>query len=491
MIQAGEVGATFTIIDEAGPVLKRLMSQFMALQGIIERTQAAMKIMVMPPGMNRSLGIMSTRMTKIAEASKAAGDASAASFTKIDAAAATTSASLANVAREMRGIAAESRAVNGSASLGALRARGSGGGVHFSGGAVPLPGDGHARFSGTPAVAAAAAVAWGTYQEAELQDFVTRMFMTGGVATHGPMANDARYQQIRSAILSSYVKTGRPLDQIEEGFLEGTRLLAPLPFDQRVAAISAMLPNATLESYLKEGTSVEDAVKAMVGLTHMQGKYGAEQIAQMSNHLAYLSTTTDASLQKTTAAASYAIPILRIADFDPGQLLSMITSMQRAGIMNTKSGTWLDNMFERSFPGTSLMSERLFKAHESALSRLGLIDSNHKQTFLGEDGKPDAFRFMDILGKSIAGMPKGDMLAVMKSLFGMQGEKAAAFFSDATNQKMIQQSREDEKNFKSGKAGWKDANENSPIVQFRTSFAGLNVELMNLGSKCFRMSREC
>ena len=308
------------------------------------------------------------------------------------------------------------------------------------------------------------------------------MFMTGGVTPTGPLADDPRYKQIRDSILKSYARTGRPLEQIEEGFLEGTRLLAPLPFDQRVSAISAMLPNATLESYLKEGTTVPDAVKAMVGLTHMQGKYGAEQIAAMSNHLAYLSTTTDASLEQTTRAASYAVPILRIADFDPGQLLSMITSMQRAEIMNTKSGTWLDNMFERSFPGTSLMSNRLYKAHEAALQRLNLIDKDHKQTFLGDDGKPDAFKFMDILGKAIDGMPKGDMLAVMKSLFGMQGEKAAAFFSDATNQKMIQQSREDEKNFKTGEAAWKDANENSPIVQFRTSFAGLNVELMNLGS---------
>lgn len=492
MIESGAVGAVFEIQDRASPVLERIAEELEALQAQILKTQESMKALAFPPGLNRSLGLMETRMTKIADASKASADAAAGAagaFARMDTASAAMSTSLANAAREMKSIAADSKAVNGPAALrrapASLRARGGGGhggGVHFGGAGVPLPGDQHARISGGPALVAAGAVAWGAYNEAELQDFVTRMFMTGGITPTGPLADDPRYRQIRDSILKSYARTGRPLEQIEEGFLEGTRLLAPLPFDQRVAAISAMLPNATLESYLKEGTSVPDAVKAMVGLTHMQGKYGADQIAAMSNHLAYLSTTTDASLEQTTRAASYAVPILRIADFDPGQLLSMITSMQRAGIMNTKSGTWLDNMFERSFPGTSLMSERLFKAHEAALQKLHLIDKDNKQTFLDDKGKPDAFKFMDILGKAIEGMPKGDMIAVMKSLFGTQGEKAAAFFSDATNQKMIQQSREDEKNFKTGEAAWKDANENSPIVQFRTSFAGLNVELMNLGS---------
>ena len=491
MLESGEVGAIFRIVDDASPALKRIAELLEKLQGQIVRTQKSMKAMAFPPGLNRSLGIMETRMTQIAEASKGL-DAATGAFAKIDATAASTSANLANISREMKTIAAESRAVNGPAALrggapSSLRARGSGGhgggsGVHFGGGSVPLPGDQHARFSGTPALVAAGAVAWGTYEEAKVQDFVTKMFMTGGVTVNGPLADDPRYKQIRGAILSSYVKTGLPLEQIEEGFLEGTRLLAPLPFDKRVASVSQVMPNAMLESYLKDGTSIPEAVKAMVGLTHQQGQYGPEQIAAMSDHLAYLSTTTDASLPRTTAAASYAIPILRIAGFDPGQLLSMITSMQRAGIMNTKSGTWLDNMFERSFPGTSLMSERLFKAHEDALHKLGLIDDNHKQTFLGPDGKPDAFKFMENLGKAIEGMPKGDMIAVMKSLFGMQGEKAAAFFSDATNQKMILQSREDEKKFKSAEAGWLEANANSPIVQFRTTFAGLNVELMNLGS---------
>ena len=40
----------------------------------------------------------------------------------------------------------------------------------------------------------------------------------------------------------------------------------------------------------------------------------------------------------------------------------------------------------------------------------------------------------------------------------------------------------EEKDFISGEQMWRQTLENSPIVQFRTAFAGLNVELMNLGS---------
>ncbi len=96
-ILAGEVGASFVVKDEASPVLRALMAQFMSLQSVIDKTQAAMLKLAVPPGMNCALGVTETRMTKIADVAKIASDEFVAAFAKVDASAATTAASLAAV----------------------------------------------------------------------------------------------------------------------------------------------------------------------------------------------------------------------------------------------------------------------------------------------------------------------------------------------------------------------------------------------------------
>jgi hypothetical protein len=56
----------------------------------------------------------------------------------------------------------------------------------------------------------------------------------------------------------------------------------------------------------------------------------------MAKYMVYLSTTTDATLESPNRTARYVVPILRTANFDPARLLSMITALQRVGIVNTK-----------------------------------------------------------------------------------------------------------------------------------------------------------
>lgn len=483
MINAGEVGAVFRIVDEGSPVLRRLMEQFNALQGAIERTQAAMKALAMPPGLNRSLGTMEGRFRAVADASKVTGDVASASFAKIDSAMAATAANLGNVSREMKAIAAEARAINGPASLrtgGGSRGGGSGGGVHFGGAAVPLPGDQHVRISGTPAIAAAGAIAYGAFEEGKIEDFANRIFMTGGLPVGNLTANPL-FGKIRDAILKAYVTTGLPLDQIEEGILTGTRGLAGIDLEKRLALMPGLLAASATEAYLKDGTTIPEAMQAFVGLAHMEGKYAPDEIAKLADHFAYLSTTTPVSVKQIEGAASYAIPMLRTANFDPEQVLLMITAMERAGITNTKAGTWISQLATQSFPGTSLMSKMLFKRHESALRDLGLIDGNDNPTWF-TDGRPDLVKMTGIAGNAIEKMDAAHRLAIEKALWGQQGGRAAGFFADPTNRAIMGRVADDEKNFISGEAMWNQTLENSPIVQFRTAFAGLNVELMNLGS---------
>jgi hypothetical protein len=127
------------------------------------------------------------------------------------------------------------------------------------------------------------------------------------------------------------------------------------------------------------------------------------------------------------------------------------------------------------------MSRMLFKKHEKALHDLGPIDEHDKPTWF-TDGRPDLVKMTAIAGDAIEKMDAAHRLAIEKALWGQQGGRAAGFFADPTNRAIMGAVAGEEKNFISGEAMWRQTLENSPIVQFRTAFAGLNVELMNLGS---------
>jgi hypothetical protein len=127
------------------------------------------------------------------------------------------------------------------------------------------------------------------------------------------------------------------------------------------------------------------------------------------------------------------------------------------------------------------MSKMLFARHEGALKDLGLIDDHDKPTWF-TDGKPDLVKMTGIAGDAIAKMDPAHRLAVEKALWGQQGGRAAGFFADPTNRSIMAAVAGEEKDFISGEAMWKQSLENSPVVQFRTSFAELNTQLINLGS---------
>jgi hypothetical protein len=328
---------------------------------------------------------------------------------------------------------------------------------------------------------------FGALEEAEMEGKIANMFASSGIAKPGvAMKDDPRFAQIRGQILEAYALSGKPLADIEDAYVEGVRLSSPLPMEQRLSMLARILPNAMLESQLKGQTSVDEATKTMIGYAHQMGKYGGDDIDKFGEHFAYLSTTTDATLSQSMRASSYVIPMLRTLGFDPMQLVSMQTAMQRAGITSTKSGTWLENMFQRSFPGSlpdnpSSMQRRAFGQHISDMQHLGLLDDSDKQTFLDEQGHPDVFKFMEILGKKIRTMDPNEEQAIFKRLYGLQGEKAAAFFGDATTQSVMGMARGDEQKFLTSEAAWKWQQENNPMVEMRRDWAELNIQLLDIG----------
>jgi hypothetical protein len=497
MITSFSVSAILEARDEISPVLLRLAARFEEIAKLVDNlekkfaglgasfgTGVGAKADSMAAGVTAAMGridtaIMgtTTRVQALADQMAAVGVAGSRMSARSVAAAAASAGGVGGRAAT----AEEQAAAAGGGMLAAREGRGGGGfsGFGVGGGSVPLPGGSRFRYAGTPAMVGAAAVGEGVWEEAKVQDFINKIFLTGGIST-GDQSKNPLSQQIRDTILKTYVMTGLPLEQLEQGILTGTRGLAGINLEKRLALMPGLLQASATEAYLKEGTTVPQAMNAFVGLAHMEGKYKPEEISKLAGHFAYLSTTTPVSVEQVERAAGYAIPMLRTADFNPEQLLLMITSMERAGITNTKAGTWISQLGMQSFPGTSLMSRMAFAKHESALKQLGLIDEHDKPTWFTDD-RPDLVKMTGIAGEHIAAMDPAHRLAIEKALWGQQGGRAAGFFADPTNRSIMAAVAGEEKDFISGEAMWKQSLQNSPMVQFRTSWASFNAALMDTG----------
>ena len=137
MISAGAVGATFTVIDEAGPVLRRLMDQFLQLQGTIDKAKISLRELRMPPGPGSGVDKLDGQFTTLAVSADTMAGKVATGFGEIDTAIATTQAKLAMLRSEMRGVGnAGSEIGSGGGWAGARRGTGgasghSGSAMHF------------------------------------------------------------------------------------------------------------------------------------------------------------------------------------------------------------------------------------------------------------------------------------------------------------------------------------------------------------------------
>ena len=158
MIEAGEIGAIFSIVDEASPVLRRLAAEFERLDGVMKQVKEAMATVKLPPGVTAALGRMNDQLIAISGSADKAAAGAAAAFGTIDKSVDTTMERVAALTAEMgkmgkvgampAGVSAAVAAAGG----GGVRARagghGGGGGIHvFGGPGMELPGGGAAHVS--------------------------------------------------------------------------------------------------------------------------------------------------------------------------------------------------------------------------------------------------------------------------------------------------------------------------------------------------------
>jgi hypothetical protein len=144
MLSAGEIGAVFTIKNDASVVLRAIASQMNALQGTIDKAAASFKEFRLPPGVSTAIGRMDKAMSdamltagklegSLADMGVAADKGAVgavAGFGRIDAAISTTQGKLAALRKEMGSVGAPHAGGGSGGWPGAARGKGGSGGGH-------------------------------------------------------------------------------------------------------------------------------------------------------------------------------------------------------------------------------------------------------------------------------------------------------------------------------------------------------------------------
>ncbi len=534
MIEAGEVGAVFTIIDRASPVLKAIATQLGELDAALTRSKERMTALASTQfgGLVTRIGEINAQMNRtgniaartanemvagfgratagLEEASLKLSTSLTSTFAKVDESMAGMVTAMRSAKAEIAGISSELRAIerlpgpsiggigggSGGSSGGGGGSSGGGGrrnirgghgadGVHFGRMSTELPGGSHVSLPGGPMMAAAAAAGYGIYLESEFEDQAARMFLTGQIEGAGPMNKDARFKQVRDTLQRISTQTGYSPKIVGDAMLGVERQFGGLPFDKRVEIEEALAPYAASEARLKE-TDFAHSFEALVGLAHMTGTYDPAKLPDLAKSFSYASLITPSSIGQFQNALSYSMPMLHAGlDMDPNSIMFLTAMMQTAGVKSTKSGTWLRSFFENAEPaiGTGPAAQH----HNDALKRMGLLGEDNKPNWRvdGPDGKVDwnksILALSDAIAKFTKSTPVDERLGIIKQAFGERGGGFASLMNLEEFLKQFPLLQEKMKNFQGGQESLEYLSKNSPIQQFRQTWADLQNVLMDAG----------
>jgi hypothetical protein len=221
--------------------------------------------------------------------------------------------------------------------------------------------------------------------------------------------------------------TGGKIEPFGDSMLEGARLMRTLSAEKQRQMLDFAMPYIALESKLK-GVSMPEATQAFIGLSHMAGAYDPKQAEPLYESMLQASLTSHASLGQIARAASYALPALHAAGANSSDVMLLVATMMQGGIMNTKSGTWLNAMASNALPNT--LGSGLFSnaKQNEALHDLGLYVGNKSQFY--NNGNMDLMKEVSILASDREKMEPLKFNALLRMAFGVQGARGASFFSE-------------------------------------------------------------
>ena len=415
MIDAYAIGVAAKLEDDVSPGLLRI------IDGLMRANAAMLEFAASARNISRyGLGI-SRNLHKAAAAATAFGDSTAA-LTRASYILDTMAVSSADLAKNM--------AMTKAAAVGSGAAGAPGAGIVPPGSSRGSTGAGAGSSSTVKHTAGflAGSLLYGVYENAKLQDINVVAAMTAQKTGEEIAPYIAMLQQREFRDAQKYAfATGGSVKPVAEAYLEGSRLLRTLPAADQMRMMDMVMPYAAIEAKMK-GIPLPEAAQAFIGLAHQAGAYAPNKAFPLFESMLQASLMTDASLGQISRAASYALPALNAAGANASDVMMLIATMQQSGIMNTKSGTWLNNLALNALPNT--LGSGLFKnkLQNEALHKLGLYVGNKSMFY--RNGRMDLMQMVSILAADRLKMKPEEFNAATRLAFGVQGQRAASLFSE-------------------------------------------------------------
>jgi hypothetical protein len=495
MITGFEVGAIFRLQDEFSATLRRMAEEVRAFNVLVKeaKTEIVGLGRIRFPGLNAEMKALKDQAADI-------GKVFGAAFTSIDTGASTAQKETASLAAEWRTVTKEVQAAGAAMrgiNLGAASAMagpginprqriagahggGGGGGLHVSSFGIPTPG-GHAylRGGGNAAMVGGGALAYGLYEQAQLEDATFQMLW------HAAMPpTDANKAKFRELIQSTASQTGFSYHDIAEAATNEIRLMKGAP-GAGIDILPEMLRAAATESRLK-GTGLKESMATLVEMAHMTKEYSPEEIKALAPVFGFLSTANPATLPQMGRAASYAMPTLQSAlHMDPADVLYETTAIARAGATNTKSGTWVRSAFERALPpDPRLVGKKTYEARMLAMRSLGLVDEAGKSTVLDPTGDHlDIDKFLNTVRQKADTLSTVDRNNFVKAVFGEQGARGVDLMMSPQVLAQTQELKREFPEFKSRYSTFmEDYSAQSPVQKARQTWEDLTNVLSDIGT---------
>ena len=470
-----ETQSVFTILDKATPVLDSLAKKMGALNDLAKSLQTSFSaISAISLEMGDSFSSMNRRMTgtigrmeRLTVATRQYQSAAAAASEKNDVLAASM------VIGSRRTAAAN----EGGGSRSAATA--SGGGGKWGLGAVGRGmAHGHgvnAALTGIPGMAMGYTAYMGINKAAGIEDAVNRAMVAMNIPVSADYMSTPLAQAIQNSIFQASERWGRPINDTSSAALDIVRLLAPRSTNERMALLPGLLDFAGAETRGKPGTTMDEAAGVAIALAHQLRDYSPEQIEPVLKQFARLSMATHSSLTQFARASSYYLPLLNAGlGMDAGKLMAIGTVGSQMGL-NTKSGTWLAQLF--TAPMTADLTGKRSSARREALMKLGLMDEAGHLIHV-----TDPLDFLSTVGQHADALSPRDRISAERAAFGQQGARGASIFTDKAVLKNILDLVGEFKNSPDITA-LHNAYQKSPLTQLQQQEQQFNTQLTKLGEE--------